>query len=118
VFFKPSPTISYVKSRRIHVFECIAKHCKGKGKSGRCVNRYLDTGDRKSTGNLQKHAKLCFGEEAVAQADRAKDVHAIRGVLAADPNLLRSGLLTTSFERKGKGKVTYSHQQHTKTEAK
>jgi hypothetical protein len=117
-FFKPSPGIEYVNGRRIHVFECTAKHCRGKGKGGRCVNRYLDTGDRKSTGNLRKHAKLCFGDEAVAVADMGKDIDATRAALAKDPNLLRSGLLTANFERKGKGKVTYSHQQHTKTETK
>ena len=29
-----------------------------------------------------------------------------------------SGTITASFERKGKGKVTFSHCQHTKTETK
>ena len=29
-----------------------------------------------------------------------------------------TGLITAAFERKGKGKATYSHRQHTKTETK
>ena len=29
-----------------------------------------------------------------------------------------SGSITAAFERKGKGKVTFSHRQHTKTETK
>lgn len=100
------------------MFECIAKQCRGKGKGGRCVNRYLDTSDKKSTGNLRKHAKLCFGEESVAVADMGKDIDTTRAALLKNPDLLTNGLLTANFERKGKGKVTYSHQQHTKTETK
>jgi hypothetical protein len=73
VVFKPTPTIEYIKGRRVHVFECAATHCKGKG-NGRTVRRYLDTGDAKSTGNLRKHAKLCWGEEAVTAADSMKDI--------------------------------------------
>jgi hypothetical protein len=32
--------------------------------------------------------------------------------------LSKDGSITAIFERVGKGKVSYSHQQHTKTEAK
>jgi hypothetical protein len=97
-FFKPSPEIEYINGCRIHVFEYIAKQCRGKGKSRRCINRYLDTGDRKSTGNLRKHAKLCFGEEAVAVADMGKDINATHAALLKNPDLLRTGLLTANFE--------------------
>jgi hypothetical protein len=69
VFFKPTPMIEYIKDRRVHVFECNAKSCKGKG-NGRMVRRYLDTSDAKSTSNLRKHAKICWGEEVVASADK------------------------------------------------
>ncbi|KAG2343801.1 hypothetical protein BDR05DRAFT_835910, partial [Suillus weaverae] len=31
-------------------------------------------------------------------------------------NLLKTGMITSSFGRKSRGKVTYSHRQHTKTE--
>ena len=67
IFFKQTPSIEYIKDRRVHVFECAAKHCMGKV-NGRMVRRYLDTGDAKSTSNLCKHAKICWGEEAVAAA--------------------------------------------------
>ena len=30
----------------------------------------------------------------------------------------RTGSITAAFERKGKGKITYSHRQHTKMETK
>lgn len=50
VFFKPTPSIEYINERRVHVFECNAKHCKGKV-NGRMVRRYLDTTDAKSTGS-------------------------------------------------------------------
>lgn len=31
---------------------------------------------------------------------------------------LRDGTITTAFERKGKGQVTYSHRQHTREETR
>lgn len=114
VFFKPTPTIECIKGRRVHVFECAATHCKGKG-NGRIVCRYLDTGDAKSTGNLRKHAKLCWGEEVVAAADNTKDIHVAREAL--EKKSVDSSI-TSAFERVSKGKVTYSHRQHTTAEAR
>lgn len=63
VFFKRTPRIEYVDSRRVHVFECAATHCKGK--NGRDVRRFLDTGDARSTSGLRRHAKMCWGDETV-----------------------------------------------------
>ena len=115
VFFKPTPDIVYIKGRRVHVFECSAKCCMGKG-NGRMVRQYLDTGDAKSTGNLRKHAKICWGEEAVTAADNTKDVRAAREV----PSKLKSvdSSITAAFERIAKDKVTYSHRQHTTAETR
>jgi hypothetical protein len=107
-FFKRTPSIEYVKERRVHVFECSAKHCKGKG-NGRMVRRYLDKTDAKSTGNLRKHAKVCWGLETVAAADETRNVDAARGALKK----VKDGSITEAFERVGKGKVTYSQRQHT-----
>lgn len=87
----------------------------GKG-NGRMVRRYLDTGDAKSTGNLRKHAKICWGEEAVAAADSTRDVRTAREVLSKMKTVDSS--ITAAFERVGKGKATYSHRQHTTTEAR
>lgn len=115
VFFKPTPSIEYIKGRRVHVFECSATHCLGKG-NGRMVRRYLDTSDAKSTGNLRKHAKICWGEEAVAAADNTKDVRAAREVLGKMKSVDSS--ITAAFKRIAKDKVTYSHRQHTTTEAR
>ena len=113
VFFKPMPSIEYINRRRVHVFECRAKHCKGKG-NGRMVRRYLDTGDAKSTSNLRKHARLCWGVETVAEADETKNYGAASEII----KLHKDGSITESFERKGKGKVTYSHRQHTTTQSR
>jgi len=65
---------------------------------------------------LRKHAKKCWGNDVVASADKACNAEEVRkttvkGVL--DPQSIMA-----AFERKGKGKITYSHRQHTKTEAK
>jgi hypothetical protein len=96
------------------VFECAATNCKGR--TGRDVRRFLDTSDAKSTGNMRKHAKICWGAETVAAADATKSLVGAREVLAKAK--LKDGSITAEFVRIGKGKVTYSHRQHTKTEAR
>ncbi|KAI0264269.1 hypothetical protein BGY98DRAFT_940010 [Russula aff. rugulosa BPL654] len=80
-FFRPDPLIVHVDGRRCHAFECIAKSCKHKT---RVVQRYLDKGDAKSTGNLRKHAKRCWGNEVVAAADKAKTARDVRDTTAKD----------------------------------
>jgi hypothetical protein len=109
------PSIEYIKERRVHVFECAAKRCMGKG-NGRMVRRYLDTGDAKSTSNLRKHAKVCWGEEAVAAADKTRDVRSAREAL--EKLNLVDGSITAAFERVATSKITYSHRQHTTSEAR
>lgn len=84
--------------------------------NGRIVRRYLDTGDAKSTSNLRKHAKICWGEEAVAAADKTRDVRAAREALGKMK--LVDSAITAAFERAMNGKVTYSHRQHSTTEAR
>jgi len=115
VFFKSVPTIEYVKECRVHVFECEAAQCMGKG-NGRKVRRYLDTGDAKSTGNLHKHAKICWGSEAVAAALSTRDVRSAREALGNLKSVDAS--ITAAFQRVGKKKGTYSHRQHTTAEAR
>lgn len=76
---------------------------------------WLNKKDKHSTSNLRKHTKSCFGEEALRSADELGSVsHAHEGMKA----YLRSGDLTTLFVRTGKGKVTYSVCQHTRTETR
>ena len=68
---------------------------------------------------MYKHAKNCWGEEIVRNALETKgalSIEEIRNSLSK-ANLL-DGLITTSFERKGKGSVTFSTQQHTYTETR
>jgi hypothetical protein len=106
-FFNAVPAIEYIKDRCVHVFECSAKHCKGRGRNGRNVCRYLGSSDATSTSNLKRHATTCWGEETVEAASNAKDVHAARAVLSKLN--LRDGSISAAFERVGKEKVTYSH---------
>ena len=96
------------------MFECAAGKCRGK--NGRDVRCFLDTGDAKSTSGLRRHAKNCWGDEAVEAADGTQDLESARKVLAKTK--LRDGTITAQFERIGKGKVTFSHRQHTSTEAR
>ena len=109
-FFEAVPNVEYHDGRRFHEFLCAAKGCHKK------IRRYLDTKDSKSTSNLRKHAKQCWGPEAVDEADRIKDAEAARE--AVTKQVSRSGSITHSFERRGKGKATYSHRRHTRTETK
>lgn len=71
VFFKPMPTIEYIDGCKAHVFECAAKSCHCRS---RLVQWFLDTGDAKLTSNLCRHAKVCWGEEAVLVADNTQDM--------------------------------------------
>jgi hypothetical protein len=76
----------------------------------------LDKGDAKSTSGLRHHAIKCWGAETVKSADDTKDLEAARTILLKSK--LRDGTIMAEFERIGKGKVTYSHRQHTSTEAR
>ena len=85
----------------------------------RHVRRYLDTSDGKSTSNLRRHAKICWGDDIVAGADAAKAHGAAREVVEKSLTIPDRSI-AAMFERvKGDGKVTtYSHKQHTRTEAR
>ena len=112
-FFRATPVIEYVDGPRCHAFQCMAKSCKHKSRG---VRRFLDKGDAKSTGNMRKHAKRCWGEDIVKSADKASNANEVRQTTIK--GFLDPQSITAAFERKGKGKVTYSHRQHSKTEAR
>lgn len=109
-FFNPKPRIVVINERRAHEFKCCAKGCKA------TTRRFLDKKDARSTGNMRKHVRVCWGEDVLAAADNAKDANEARTKIVG--GILRNGSITASFERKGKGKVTYSHRQHTKAETR
>ena len=109
-FFDPKPQISIVDGRCVHGFKCSAWGCKV------TVRRFLDTKDARSTGNMRKHVKSCWGAEALAIADEAKDAYEVRTTMIS--RYLRNGSITAAFQRKGNGKITYSNQQHTRQETR
>ena len=68
--------------------------------------------------NLRCHGKNCWGEKAIAAAD-ATGLHGAACEIIDKSLRMLNGSIIAMFERvKGRGKVTYSHQQHTKTEAR
>jgi hypothetical protein len=71
-FFHPVPTIDYDKGRHFHVFACAAKGCQKR------IHHYLDKANAKSTSNLQKHAKQCWGAETIEATDKMKDASKAR----------------------------------------
>lgn len=114
VFFWPTPRIEYINSHRVHVFQCAAKHCKGR--NGRGVRQFLDKGDTKLTSGLHRHVKTCWRAETVDAALNTKDLDGARAVLGKTE--LKDGSITAAFEHIGKGKVTYSHRQYTYAETR
>ncbi|KAI9067826.1 hypothetical protein FKP32DRAFT_1608155 [Trametes sanguinea] len=105
-FFQVS--LPHVHSKRPYfVFTC--RSC------NHTINRYMDTKDAKSTGNLLKHARECYGHSVVGRIMEAKTLKDAR---AATQSFLEDGKITSVFQRKDKGKVTYSHRQHTHTETR
>jgi hypothetical protein len=108
-FFGPTPDIAYIDNRRCHIFKCLAKGCDHK------VRRFLDKGDKASTGNMRKHIRSCWGEDILSQVVEVKNIEAARDLIG---NHTKNGSITVSFKKKGKGKVTYSHRQHTRAETR
>jgi hypothetical protein len=115
VFFNRVPRIEHIDGRCVHVFMCAASHCKGR--NGRDVHHFLDTGDAKSTSGLRRHAKMCWGDEAVCAADETKDLEGACEVLKKS-GVKRNGSITSAFARIYKDKVTYLHRQYTYTETR
>ena len=110
-FFEPMPVVEYVDIRRCHIFQCAASECKHKLRG---VCQFLDKGDAKSTSNMRKLAKKCWGDEVVDSVDKAKNANKVHATTVKGTLDLQS--ITAAFERKGK--VKYSHWQHTKTKAR
>jgi len=109
-FYHPIPDVAYVNERCCHEFKCAGRGCKYKA---RC---YLDTKDKSLTGNLIKHVRACWGEEAWAVANKCKDAAEAR-VIVTKP-LAKNGSITKVFKRLGKKVVTYSTQMNSKSETR
>jgi hypothetical protein len=109
-FYEPIPEVDHENGRRCHVFKCSSPSCKYK------CRQYLDKGDSNSTSNLRKHVKVCWGEDVMKAAEEARDVDVAREQIVG--SVIRTGSITMAFKRKGKGKVTYSNRQHTKSETR
>ena len=118
-FFHSRPEIETVEGCCCHEFWCATPLCKGKGLKPRILRCYLDTKDQNSTSNMHKHARKCWGEENVSNALDMKGTLSIDDVRKSLANTkLCYGSIMASFERKGKGKVTFSLRQHTYMETR
>ncbi|KAG2114663.1 uncharacterized protein F5147DRAFT_570173, partial [Suillus discolor] len=83
-------------------FPCNARKCKT-ALGG--MRRYQDTRDKSLTTNLKRHAIGCFGEDAVNNAMKGKDV-----------STTNSGSVYAAFARQGQQPVHYPHRTHTNPE--
>jgi len=78
------------------------------------VRDYLDTADCTLTENLQKHSKICWGEETIQKDDDSKELRIAREEVMKARKLKSDGSITAMVLRiEGKGTVTCSHHQHT-----
>ncbi|KAF8549481.1 hypothetical protein OG21DRAFT_1478846 [Imleria badia] len=109
-FFEPKPLVKEQNGRHSHLFKCASRSCKT------TIRHYLDTKDARSTGNMRKHARKCWGDEPVSAADDAKDVNEAHTKVVG--GILKNGKITQSFEHKGKERATYSNIPHTCTETR
>ena len=75
--------------------------------------RLVITKDKASTGNLIKHAKLCWGEEAWNATNECKDATEARETITKP--MSKTGSITAIFKWLWKGKVMYLHHMHMKT---
>ena len=66
--------------------------------------------------NMHKHARRCWGDETLEVADLAKSVNEICDRIVR--SILRNGSITTAFKHNTKGKITYSHRQHTRAKTR
>ncbi len=108
--FGSVPKIEYIKNRKCHTFVCSAISCRHE------VCRFMGTSNSQSTGNMRKHVRKCWGEDALSKAYDAKNAEGACEQLRGAG--LKDGSITAAFKRSGKRKVRYSHRQHTKAETK
>jgi len=66
---------------------------------------------------LRRHAKTCWGDEAVDAADATKNRIVTEAALKI-LNTKKNGSITAAFEQVPKGTPLYSTRQHTKIEAR
>ena len=109
-FFRSDVEVSYKNGRRLHVFRCAAKGCKAE------VRRYLDTGDRASSGNLFKHARACWGDDVVDHALELGDPDVVREKVVTAK--LESGSITDFFQQTNPNKPKFSHRPLTKVQTR
>lgn len=108
-FFHPVPKLEVIEGRRAHVFKCQNHSCKT------AIRHFLDKGDARSTGNMRRHVKKCWGIAARDAADSAKKFDDVKKLVRG---ILRDGTITDAFEKKGMGKPTYSNRPLTRAETK
>ncbi|KAG1724562.1 uncharacterized protein EDB91DRAFT_1239965 [Suillus paluster] len=97
LFLIPHPVIETLNGRRTHGFN--------PGSAW-----FLDKKDARSTGNMRKHVKICWGDEVLQTAYEAKNMEEIRTKIVA--GILHDGSITESFEHEGKGKHTQAELVH------
>ncbi|PIL33222.1 hypothetical protein GSI_04672 [Ganoderma sinense ZZ0214-1] len=107
--FYEEAEIRYKDGRRQHSFKCSKRGCSVH------VNRFLDKKDASSTSNLHRHATDCWGPVVMKAAKEVANRNEAREKIVQ--SLLTSGTITAHFERR-KGKITYSHQPHTRAETR
>ncbi len=105
--FFEQPQIVKMDGRVAHEFKCRKRGCMAS------VRRYLDKKDAKSTGNLRKHAKACWGSNIIDAADSAINPDEVLEIISS---VLKGGSIAGAHKIKSKGRDsdTYSPHPHTR----
>jgi hypothetical protein len=108
-FYEPLVKVEYVRVKGVlqkcHTFKCALKRCRNKG-----IHQFLAGSDRQSTSNLRKHAKRCWGDDTIENADKLPDVAAARSLMDG----VTQSSITKAFAWVVNTKVSYATRQHSK----
>ncbi len=110
-FYDEDIQLVIIDNRKAILFQCAARGC------GKTLQRFHDTHDRSSSGNLHKHTRLCWGEEAVGQAKAIGDATRVRSCIVQ--GLQKNSDITEYFRlEKAAKKPLYLHQQMSRAQTR
>lgn len=108
-FFEEKPGIRMKDGRTGYEFKCGAKICKGRKRK---LTVWQDKRDKGLTGNLCRHADVCFGKACVDNAIANNSLQNVREGLR-NAKVAKDGTVTAFFKQSGKEAVQYSNRSLT-----
>ncbi|KIM66590.1 hypothetical protein SCLCIDRAFT_109860, partial [Scleroderma citrinum Foug A] len=107
-FFEKQPSVTLIQGHHAHEFKCSRHGCNA------TICRFTDKKDARSIGNMCRHIKACWEEDALCTADSTKDYDEVYEKIMS--GILQNSTITTAFECKADSKVMYLTVPHTLSE--